>query len=100
VVALVQGLRFQRKVYLAAIGFSIVLPFEGVLLALSGFLFILAAALMILRGLREKKDEKQLKMRVSGIKKRFTDIKDESVIDGEDDWLQKRLKEDPDEYQR
>lgn len=98
-VALIGRLRLQRKVYLTATGFSVVIPLEGLLLSLGGVLFILAAVLMILRSRREK-DEKQLKMRVSGIKERFTDIKDESVMDGEDDWLEKWLKEDPDEHQR
>lgn len=54
---------------------------------------------MILRCRREKKSEEQLKMRVSGINERFNDLKKESIVDEEDDWLNERLNEDPDKRQ-
>ncbi len=59
---------------------------------------VLSALLMILKGRRKKKSEEKLEVRVSGIKKQFSDIKNESVADEEDDWLEKRLKEDSDQY--
>ncbi len=38
-------------------------------------------------------------MRVSGINERFNDLKKESIVDEEDDWLNERLNEDPDKRQ-
>lgn len=96
--ASIHRLHMQRKVYLAIIGFYVIIPIEGVLLGLGGFLIVLATALMILRGYRKKKSDKKLEIRVSEIKKQFSDIKDESIADEEDDWLEKRLKEDFDKY--
>ncbi len=91
---MIQRLNLERKLYLTITGFSVILPIESVLLALGGFLVVLAAALMILKGNRKKKSEEKLEIRVSGIKRQFNGIKDESVAYEGDDWLEKRLKED------
>lgn len=96
--ASIHRLHMQRKVYLALIGFSVIIPIEGVLLGLGGFLIVLAVALMILKGHRKKKSDEKIEIRVSRIKRQFSDIKDESIADEEDDWLEKRLKEDSDKY--
>ncbi len=94
----IRRLHMQRKVYLTVIGLSVIIPVEGVLLGFGGFLMVLVALLMILKGHRKKKSEEKLEVRISGIKKQFNDIKNESVADEEDDWLEKRLKEDSDQY--
>ncbi|MEN6592599.1 MAG: hypothetical protein ABFC12_05090 [Methanobacterium sp.] len=75
-----------------------IIPIGGVLLGFGGFLTILSALLMILKGHRKKKSEQKLEVRVSGIKRQFSDIKNESVADEEDNWLEKRLKEDSKQY--
>jgi len=58
----------QRKVYLTVIGLSVIIPIEGVLLGFGGFLMVLSALLMILKGRRKKKSEEKLEVRVSGLK--------------------------------
>jgi len=47
----------QRKVYLTVIGLSVIIPIKGVLLGFGGFLMVLSALLMILKGRRKKKSE-------------------------------------------
>jgi len=97
-VAPICRLHMQRKVYLTVIGLSVIIPIKGVLLGFGGFLMVLSALLMILKGRRKKKSEEKLDVRVSGIKRQFSDIKNESVADEEDVWLEKRLKENSGQY--
>jgi len=67
-VAPICKLHMQRKVYLTVIGLSVIIPIEGVLLGFGGFLMVLSALLMILKGRRKKKSEEKLEVRVSGLK--------------------------------
>lgn len=77
-----------------------ILPEDNVVGALGGILIVLVALSLGLKSYRKKQSEKKLDRRVSGIKRQFSDIKDESIIHEEDDWLEMRLKEDSDMWKR
>ncbi len=98
--ALIHRLDLQHKVYLTIIVFSAISPIDDIILALGGIIIVLAALLIILKSFRKKKSQEKLDKRVSGIKNQFDDIKDESTDYEEDDWLETRLKENSDNYER
>lgn len=86
------------KNYMIIIAFSSIIPVEEIILALGGLSVLLSSYLLIFKAAKKKRSQNKLDMRFTGIKSQFNDIKEESITYVDDDWLERRVKENSDNY--